>query len=86
MDVDELPVVGLAAGAAALLLKPVRNRVVPVAKAVGRVGRDVGAAAAGSFPGVVEAVRHGEPSGGDGGNGPQGEQHQEPAPEWEHAG
>jgi hypothetical protein len=38
---------------------------------------------------VVEAVRHGEPSApsaGDGGNGHQGAQHQEPAPEWEHAG
>lgn len=48
----------LVAAAGAMLVKPVRERVVPVAKAVGKMGRDVGLTAAAGAGQVVATARH----------------------------
>jgi hypothetical protein len=61
--------VALVAGAAALV-KPVRHRIMPVAKAVGRAGVGVAEVTAAGAVGIVDAAVHGEarqpetPSGG----------------------
>lgn len=46
------------AAVGALAIKPVRERVVPVAKAVGRMGRDVGLTVVAGAGQVVETARH----------------------------
>jgi len=46
------------AGATAMMIRPIRDRVVPVAKAVGRTGRDIGVTAVAGFGQVVETARH----------------------------
>ena len=47
-------------GAVAALVKPARERVVPVAKAVGRAGVGVAEVSAAGARGVVDAAIHGE--------------------------
>ncbi len=49
-----------AAAAVAALVRPARERVVPVAKAVGRAGAGVGGATVAGGRGIVDAAMHGE--------------------------
>lgn len=53
-----LPLAAVAAVAA--LVRPARERVVPVARAVGRAGVAVGGTAAAGGRGIVDAAMHGE--------------------------
>lgn len=53
-----LPLAAVAAVAA--LVRPARQRVVPVARAVGRAGAAVGGTAVAGGRGVVDAAMHGE--------------------------
>ena len=47
----------LVAAAGAMIIKPVRERVIPVAKAIGRTGRDVGMTAVAGLIQVVQTAR-----------------------------
>jgi hypothetical protein len=51
----------LIAATAAMIIKPVRERVVPVAKAIGRTGRDVGITAVAGLNQIVQIAK--QPSG-----------------------
>jgi hypothetical protein len=73
-----LPLAAVAAVAA--LVRPARQRVVPVARAVGRAGAAVGGTAVAGGRGVVDAAMHGEsrPE-GQGGEGAGESQPESPA-------
>lgn len=52
----------LAAAGAAVFIPPVRNRVIPVTKAVGRTGIAMAGTALAGAKGVVDAAWRGEPA------------------------
>jgi hypothetical protein len=58
--VEDLPLAPLALGAAALLVGPVRRRVMPVARATGVAALGLVGAATGGIGGIVDAAVRGD--------------------------